>query len=53
MSPEYLGGDIVLIDYAMRPRDRDVVAALVHGSGSTLKTYSRRGDEITLTPIET
>ncbi|MBZ5500558.1 MAG: hypothetical protein LAP85_29560 [Acidobacteriia bacterium] len=31
----------------------DVVAALIYGSESTLKVYSRQGDEITLTPIET
>ena len=53
MSPDYLDGDIVLMDYALQPRDGDVVAALVDGAESTLKTYSRQGDEITLTPIET
>jgi repressor LexA len=53
MSPDYLNGDVVLIDYALQPRDGDVVAALVDGVESTLKTYSRQGDEITLTPIET
>lgn len=53
MSPEYLNGDIVLMDYALQPRDGDIVAALVDGSESTLKTYSRKGAEITLTPIET
>ena len=25
MSPDYLNGDIVLIDYALQPRDGDVV----------------------------
>jgi len=39
MSPENLDGDIV--------------AALIDGNESTLKTYPRQGDEITLTPIET
>jgi repressor LexA len=53
MSPDYLNGDVVLMDYALQPRDGDVVAALVDGVESTLKTYSRRGDEITLTPLET
>ena len=53
MSPEYLDGDIVLMDYAIYPRDGDVVAALIDGMESTLKTYSRQGDEITLTRIET
>ncbi len=53
MSPEYLDGDIVLMDYALQPRGGDVVAALVDGAESTLKTYSRQGDKITLTPIET
>ena len=31
----------------------DVGAALIDASESTLKIYSRQGDEITLTPIET
>jgi repressor LexA len=53
MSPDFLNGDVVLMDYALQPRDGDVVAALVDGAESTLKTYSRKGDEITLTPIET
>ena len=53
MSPVSLDGDIVLMDYAMEPRDGDVVAALIDDSESTQKTYSRRGDEMTLTPIET
>jgi repressor LexA len=53
MSPEYLNGDIVLMDYALQPRDGDVVAALIDGTDSTLKTYSRKDEEITLTPIET
>jgi repressor LexA len=41
------------MDYALQPRDGDIVAALVDGFESTLKIYSRKGDEITLTPIET
>jgi SOS-response transcriptional repressor LexA len=53
MSPDYLNGDVVLMDYALQPRDGDVVAALIDGTESTLKIYSRQGDEITLTPIET
>jgi SOS-response transcriptional repressor LexA len=53
MFPDYLNGDIVLMDYALEPRDGDIVAALVDGYESTLKVYSRQGDEITLTPIET
>jgi hypothetical protein len=51
--PEYLDGDIILMDYALQPRDGAIVAALADGLESTLKTYSRHGDEITLTPIET
>jgi SOS-response transcriptional repressor LexA len=53
MSPEYVNGDIVLMDYALEPHNGDVVAALIDGQDSTLKIYSRQGDEITLTPIET
>lgn len=53
MSPEYLDGDIVLMDYALQPRDGDIVAALIDGFESTLKLYFRKGDEITLTLIET
>ncbi len=53
MSPDYLDGDIVLMDYALEPHDGDIVAALVDGHENTLKIYSRQGDEITLTPIET
>lgn len=53
MSPDYLDGDIVLMDYAQEAHDGDIVAALVDDYESTLKIYSRRGDEITLTPIET
>jgi SOS-response transcriptional repressor LexA len=52
LSPDYLDGDIVLMDYALQPRDGDIVAALVDGFESTLKIYSRKGDEILLTPIE-
>lgn len=36
-----------------KPRDGDVVAALVDGIESMLKIYSRRNEDITLTPIET
>jgi SOS-response transcriptional repressor LexA len=53
MSPDYLDRDIVLMDYAQQPHDGDVVAALVDGTESTLKIYSRQDDEIILTPIET
>jgi SOS-response transcriptional repressor LexA len=53
MSPEYLDDDVVLMDSALQSHDGDVVAALIDGSDSTLKTYSRAGDEIALTPIET
>jgi SOS-response transcriptional repressor LexA len=53
MSPDYLDGDIVLMDYALQPRDGDVVAALIDGTDSTLKIYSRTGEDVTLTPIET
>jgi len=41
------------MDYALHPRAGDIVAALVNGFESTMKIYSRKGDEITLTPIET
>lgn len=44
---------MVFTDYALQPRDGDIVAALVDSYESTLKIYSRQGDEITLTPIET
>ncbi len=53
MYPEYPDGDIVLMDCARERQNGDVVAALIDGSESTLKVYSRRGDEITLSPIET
>jgi len=53
MSPDYLDGDVVLMDYALQPRDGDIVAALIDGFESTLKVYSRKADQITLTPIET
>jgi repressor LexA len=53
MSPDFLDGDIVMMDYAQEPRNGDIVAALIDGHESTLKIYSRQGDEITLTPIET
>lgn len=53
MSPDYLDGDIVLMDHALKPNNGDIVAALVDNYESTLKVYSRQGDEITLTPIET
>jgi SOS-response transcriptional repressor LexA/DNA-binding Xre family transcriptional regulator len=52
MSPDYLDGDIVLMDHASKPNNGDIVAALIDGSESTLKVFSRTGDEITLTPIE-
>jgi SOS-response transcriptional repressor LexA len=53
ISPDFLDGDIVMMDYARQPCNGDIVAALIDGQESTLKTYSRQGDEITLTPIET
>jgi SOS-response transcriptional repressor LexA len=53
MSPGYLDGDIVMMDYARQPRSGDIVAALIDDHESTLRAYSRKGDEITLTPIET
>ena len=53
MSPDSLDGDIVMMDYARQPRNGDIVAALIDGHESTLKIYSRQGDEITLKPIET
>ena len=52
MSPDFLGGDIVLMGYALQPNNGDV-AELIDGAESTLKIYSRRDDEITLIPIET
>ncbi len=53
MSPDLVDGDIVLMDSAPEPKNGDIVAALIDGSDSTLKVFSRTGDEITLTPIET
>ena len=53
MSPDYLDGDIVLMDHALKPANGDIVAALVDDYESTLKVYSRQDDQITLTPIET
>jgi len=53
MSPDFLDGDIVMMDYAREPRNGDIVAALIDDHESTLKIYSRQGDEVTLTPIET
>ena len=53
MSPDFLDGDILLMDCAREPKNGDIVAALIDGQESTLKVYSRKGDEITLTPIET
>ncbi len=53
MSPDYLDGDVVLMDHAPQPCDGDIVAALIDGYESTLKIYSRIGDNIILTPIET
>jgi len=52
MSPDLMDGDIVLMDSAPEPKNGDIVAALIDGSDSTLKVFSRTGDEITLTPIE-
>jgi SOS-response transcriptional repressor LexA len=49
---KYLDGSIVFMDYALQPRDGDVIAALIDGTESTLKIHSRQSDEITLTPIE-
>lgn len=51
MEPEYREGDIVLMDYARQPKDGDIVAALIDGTESTLKVFSRKDDKITLTPI--
>jgi len=51
MEPEYRNGDIILMDGNAEPRNGSVIAALIDGRESTLKTYSRQGDEITLTPI--
>jgi repressor LexA len=53
MSPDFLDGDIVMMDYTREPHNGDIVAALIDDHESTLKIYSRQGDEITLTPIET
>jgi len=53
MEPAYKTGDIVLIDHDQEPMNGRVIAALIDGTESTLKTYSRCGDEITLTPINT
>ena len=39
MSPDYLDGDIILMDYALQPHDGEVVPALVDGVEGTLKTY--------------
>ena len=51
MEPDYRTGDIILMDQYQEPRDGSVVAALIDGTESTLKVYSRQKDEITLTPI--
>ena len=51
MEPDYKTGDIILMDQYQEPRNGSVVAALIDGAESTLKVYSRRKDEITLTPI--
>jgi repressor LexA len=42
-----------MMNYAREPRNGDVVAALMDGYESTLKSYWRNGDDITLIPIET
>jgi SOS-response transcriptional repressor LexA len=36
MSPDYLDGDIVLMDYTLQPHDGDVVSALVDGGESSV-----------------
>ena len=41
------------MDCALQPRDGDIVAASEDSYESTLKIYSRQGDDITLTPTET
>ena len=51
MTPKYCDGDIVLIDHDAEPKNGDIAVALVDGTESTLKIFSRRGDKITLTPI--
>jgi SOS-response transcriptional repressor LexA len=51
MAPDYLDGDIVLVDSARTPVNGDIVAALTDGSESTLKLYSKKDDMVTLTPI--
>jgi len=38
MSPDYLNGDVVLMDYALQPHDGDIVAALADDSERALKT---------------
>lgn len=53
MSPDYLDGDVLLMDHGKQPQNGDIVAALIDDCESTLKVYSRQGDEITLMPIET
>ena len=51
MEPDYQNGDVVLIDRYIEAKKGDIVAALIGRTESTLKKYSRKGDEITLTPI--
>jgi len=51
MEPSYVEGDIILMDYAKQLKNGDIVAALIDGRENTLKIYSRKGDEITLTPV--
>jgi len=51
MSPKYQDGDIVLLDANREPRNGRVVAALIDGAESTLKTYYLEGNEITLKPV--
>jgi SOS-response transcriptional repressor LexA len=39
------------MNYALQPRDVDIVAALADGFGSTLKVCSHKSNAITLTPF--
>jgi SOS-response transcriptional repressor LexA len=50
-APAY--GDIFLMNSARGPHDGDIAAVLADGYENTLKTYSRQGDKITLSRIET
>jgi SOS-response transcriptional repressor LexA len=53
MEPDYCNGDIVLMDAHIEPRKGSVVAAIIDNTDSTLKKYSRRDDDVTLTPMNT